>query len=277
MIHTRLRVVIAGCSPSVSCQAGMALMPIVLTVVIAGALIGAGMQLVGPVSLRMQMQSTRLILERSSRSVIAWSAAKGRLPTAAEFSTAVGVYRDPWGRSLVYVYDGGLAATAGVCGRESTSLVANGEADTAFVIFSGGADFNVDSTPVTSGAHTGSAVLSALDLSKTVSLAELRNRAGCFDRTAGRLTVLNNELPGGCGGEPYLGDLFAQGGVPPYTWAASSLPAWLTLTPAGVTCRGGGTPSTPGAYPLAVTLADAAGSVVQRRFVIEVSACAGGP
>jgi len=257
----------------------MALMPIVLTFVIAGALIGAGMHLVGPTTRRMRTETTRSMLDRASRSVIAWSAANSRLPTAAEFVTAAGVRDDPWRRALVYVYDGNLATSAGggLCGRESTGIVANGVADTAFFIISGGENVAVDTTPGISGAYVGNAAVSVFDLTEVVSLADLSNRAGCFDRTAGRLAILNHELPGGCSAEPYRGDLFAEGGVPPYTWAATSLPAWMTLAPAGTACDCNGTPSSPGAFTLVATLTDSAGSVVERRFDFSVAACAAGP
>ncbi|GEM_PF-1557046 len=257
----------------------MALMPIVLTFVIAGALIGSGMHLVGPMTRRMRTETTLNVLDRASRSVIAWSVAKGRLPTAAEFVVAAGVRDDPWRRALVYVVDGDLADSAGggLCGRESTGIVANGEADTAFLILSGGEDFTVNTTPGVSGAYAGNAAISALDLAEVVSLADLRNRAGCFDRTAGRLTLLNDALPGGCSGQPYQGALFAQGGDGPFIWAATTLPAWLTLIPAGASCRCSGTPGTPGASTVVVTLTDAAGTAVQRRFDIIVAACTSGP
>ena len=257
----------------------MALMPSVLSFVIAGALIGAGMHLVGPTTRRMRSETTRNLLDRASRSVIAWSVASGRLPTTAEFVTAAGVRDDPWRRALVYVYDGNLAASAGggLCGRESTGIVADGAADTAFFIVSGGENVSVDTTPGVSGAYAGNAAISVLDLAEVVSLADLGNRAGCYDRTAGRLAMLNNELPGGCSGEPYRGDLFAEGGVPPYTWAATSLPAWMTLVPAGAACDLSGSPATPGAHTLAATLTDSAGTIVQRRFDIGVAACAAGP
>ncbi len=260
-------------------QAGMALMPIVLTVVIAGALIGAGMHLVGPTTRRMRIETTRHLLDRASRSVIAWSAAHGRLPTAAEFVAAAGVRDDPWRRALVYVYDGNLAVSAGggLCGRESSGIVANGLADTAFFIISGGENFNVDTAPGVSGAYSGNAAISVLDLAEVVSLADLSNRAGCFDRTAGRLAILNNELPGGCSGEPYRGDLFAEGGVPPYAWSATSLPAWMALGPVGAACDLSGIPSSPGAFMLAATLTDSAGTAVVRRFDFNVAACTAGP
>jgi hypothetical protein len=270
---------IPGFSRSANGQAGMALMPIVLTFVIAGALIGAGMHLVEPVARRMRTESTRHLLDRASRSIVSWSVANGRLPTAAEFETAAGVRDDPWRRALVYVYDGNLAATdtGGLCGQESTGIVVNGSANSAFLILSGGENFSVETTPGISGAYAGNASISALDLAESVSLAELRNRAGCYDRTDGRLALLNNELPGGCFGAAYHGDLFAQGGVPPYTWAAATSPTWLTLTPAGSAFHCSGTPSTPGIGTFDVILTDAAGTRVERRFDITVAACATGP
>jgi hypothetical protein len=166
----RISTAIPGFPRSATGQTGMALMPIVLTFVIAGALIGAGMHLVGPVTRRMRTEATRHLLDRASRSVIAWSVANGRLPTSAEFFSAAGVRDDPWHRPLIYVYDGNLANAAGggICGRTSSGIVANGVADTAFLIVSGGENFNVDSTPDVSGAYSGSAAVSALDLAEVV-------------------------------------------------------------------------------------------------------------
>jgi hypothetical protein len=159
---------IPGFSRSANGQAGMALMPIVLTFVIAGALIGAGMHLVEPVARRMRTESTRHLLDRASRSIVSWSVANGRLPTAAEFETAAGVRDDPWRRALVYVYDGNLAATdtGGLCGQESTGIVVNGSANTRISNLSGGENFSVETTPGASGAYAGNASISALDLAE---------------------------------------------------------------------------------------------------------------
>ena len=257
----------------------MALMPLVLTFVIAGALIGAGMHLLGPRVEQVRVVETAGRLVDASRSVIAWSVDRGRLPTAGEFPAAAGGGDDAWKKALVYVYDNHLTTTAegGLCGRESTTLAAGGTVDAAFVLLSGGPDGTIDSAPGTSGAFSGNLVLSGQDLSRVVSLAELRNQAGCFDRTTGRLTLLNNELPEGCGGQAYRGDLFAQGGVPPYTWSTVVRPTWLTLTPIGSAFHCSGTPAAPGSYPVEVVLTDAAGSVVRQRFDILVVTCAAGP
>ena len=100
-----------GCIRSAGGQNGMVLMPLVLVIVLAGALIGAGMHLVGPMTLRMQTTAARDLLSTASRSIIAWSVSMGRLPTAAEFGIAAGVHKDPWNKPLIYVYDGDLADT----------------------------------------------------------------------------------------------------------------------------------------------------------------------
>lgn len=269
----------SGLSRIAAGQKGVALMPLVLTLVVAGALIAAGTNLVGPTSRNMRIETTRQLLDRAARSVIAWSATHGRLPTAAEFVAAAGVRDDPWRRTLVYVYDGHLAALSGggLCGRETTTLTANGVTNTAFWILSAGENLSVDTAPAGSGAFSGAAVVSPLDLAQVVSLVDLRSRAGCLGRTPGRLVLLNSELPDGCSGQPYAGDLFIQGGVPPYTWTASGQPAWLTFSQVGAVWRGGGTPPVPGSHSLDVSVADAAGSSVNRRFDIAVDDCTAGP
>ena len=254
------------------------MMPVILAIAIIGALIGLGMNLIGPVTHRLKTETARNRLADASRSVIVWSVANGRLPTAAEFMDASGVQNDPWNRAFIYGYDNNLAASAGggLCGRESTAITADGEADTAFFILSGSSDFTVDSTPAVSGAYSGNATLSQTDLAEVVSLADLRNCAGCFDRTAGRLALLNNELPDGCSGQVYVGDLFAQGGVGPFTWTATAQPTWMIFIPIGGAAHLTGTPSTPGGYPVDAMVTDGAGTSVSRRFNITVAPCAGG-
>ncbi|WP_419661998.1 uncharacterized protein Dvar_24400 [Desulfosarcina variabilis str. Montpellier] len=270
---------IKGRLASATTQTGVALIPLILTIAIAGALMGAGMKLVGPQVQRLRTASAISMLEKASRSVVAWSQTHGRLPTAAEFGAAAGVHDDPWKKGLVYVYDVDLTGidTGGVCGRETTGLTIGGIADAAFAIISGGGDFTIDTNPSTSGAYAGNVTLSASDLSLRVSLADLHNRVGCFDRTTGRLILLNNELPEGCDGQPYIGDLFAEGGAAPYSWAGTTVPAWLTITPTGSSCHLSGSPPAPGTYPFALSLGDAAGAQSRRRFTITVAACTTGP
>ena len=62
-------------------------------------------------------------------------------------------------------------------------------------------------------------------------------------------------LPGATVGTPYSHSLTATGGTGPYTWAlaSGSLPAGLSLSPAGVVT---GTPTARGTFPFSVTVAD---------------------
>ena len=68
--------------------------------------------------------------------------------------------------------------------------------------------------------------------------------------------------------------LAATGGVPPYVWSASSLPAGLTLSPSGLIS---GVPSLPngagaGSYPVAITVTDDNGTSVTTNMQITVDA-----
>lgn len=68
----------------------------------------------------------------------------------------------------------------------------------------------------------------------------------------------------------------AAGGLAPYTWSASGLPAGMSMTSAGVLR---GTPTAAGTYTVVVTVADAAGGVATRSYTttIGVSGAASNP
>lgn len=257
----------------------MALMPLVLSVFIIGILLGAGLQLLGPKTEQLRVKTTLTQLDRASRSVIAWSRNNGRLPTATEFVQASGIQDDSYGNALVYVYAGSLAnaAAGGVCGRETTGLSLDGVSDAAFAIISGGGNFTIDAIPNTTGGHAGDLTTSPLDFTQGISLHELQTRVGCTNNMAGRLVVLNNELPKGCNGDLYTAELFADGGVPPYAWTGTSVPSWLSLTPTSESCGLDGTPSSSGTYVFTVRLTDTTGTETDRHFSIVVSDCSAGP
>lgn len=71
-------------------------------------------------------------------------------------------------------------------------------------------------------------------------------------------------------GQPFSSVLTAEGGVPPYTWAAAgSLPAGLSLNSSGVIS---GTPNAPaGAYSVAVTVTDANGTTASGNVTITIA------
>ncbi len=70
------------------------------------------------------------------------------------------------------------------------------------------------------------------------------------------VTVTTASLPAGTRGNPYSPfQLTASGGGPPYTWAASGLPAGMALSSSGVLS---GTPASSGSSNIAFTVTDAA-------------------
>jgi hypothetical protein len=69
-------------------------------------------------------------------------------------------------------------------------------------------------------------------------------------------------------GMPYSYALTAQGGVPPYKWSSTALPAGLTLSPDGVIS---GMPTAPkGNYQIVVTVTDETGGSVSKNLTIKV-------
>jgi hypothetical protein len=68
------------------------------------------------------------------------------------------------------------------------------------------------------------------------------------------LTVATTSLSGGVANTPYSATLNATGGTGPYTWAATGLPAGLTLNPSNGVI--GGTPTAAGTSNVAVTVTD---------------------
>jgi len=61
-------------------------------------------------------------------------------------------------------------------------------------------------------------------------------------------------------GQPYTGSFAVTGGNGHYTWTTSGLPSWLTATPNGATLTVSGTPTTPAAAAVTVSVKDSAAS-----------------
>src|SRR5262252_4261629 len=72
------------------------------------------------------------------------------------------------------------------------------------------------------------------------------------------LSIATQSLHDGVAGLAYSEALSATGGVPPYTWAASGLPAGITVSAGGILS---GTPTATGLSQVSVTVKDAASSV----------------
>jgi hypothetical protein len=103
-------------------------------------------------------------------------------------------------------------------------------------------------TPTTAGSF--SPRIQVADASGTTTA-----RTFSLTVTASALTITTQSpLPNGTAGQPYTQTLAASGGVPPYTWTATGLPAGLTLnTSTGVIS---GTLQAAGSFPIPVRVTD---------------------
>ena len=81
------------------------------------------------------------------------------------------------------------------------------------------------------------------------------------------LSIATQSLHDGVAGLAYSEALSATGGVPPYTWAASGLPAGITVSADGILS---GTPTTTGLSQVSVTVKDAASSVLSATLSLSV-------
>ena len=75
------------------------------------------------------------------------------------------------------------------------------------------------------------------------------------------LSIVTASLPDGVLGVAYTASLGASGGVPPYAWTVTGLPAGVTATADGAIS---GTPTAAGKFPVTVSVRDAAGTFTPR-------------
>lgn len=275
-------------------RCGMSLMNVIMLLMLVGVLTTAGIKMMGPMVQRGKINDTKTTINSAVDAIISWSVANGRLPkkdvAIDEITSILPNPNDAWGKPLVYTYDGNLTVTetGGLCGRTSATLY-NGQ-QVAFIVLSGGEDYSIDSNPVTSQAFPGGlAVDTTKDLSRVVTLDELKARAGCYGKTGGRLRIVNNELPGACSNQPYNATLFGNGGVPftgantGYNWTISDRPADITpnthdyptwsSTPSPSLVLAGTAPTTPGVHPITFSARDnnqPTANSVQRSYNLNV-------
>lgn len=287
------------------------MMPLILFMFVIVGLISAGYMMLGPKVQLGKAVETKSGLEKAVDAIISWSVANGRIPKFQqaplavdnELTTVLPNSLDAWGKSYLYLYDIDLAdkTLGGLCGLTATKIVANNIQDVAFVVWSGGEDFTplatLANTPAnpprplvtatlnstnlaspsnisTYGPITGTLTLTANDLFRIVTLEELKNRAGCYGSTQGRLRILNNELPNadGCSSS-YAAQLYPDGGVKrtapltpiPYKWSTTT-PNWSINSSSGLLS------TTLPADSVTVTLTDAMLDI-QRYYFLKVKPC----
>ena len=272
---------------------GLALLPLILMVVVFGALLGVGVGLIKDRVQNTQKLKTIDTLSSAADAIISWSSQSGILPvwgdntpdgTIDEFCEVVNNNTDAWNQNLIYAYDAdlSLAANGGICGKTTTGITTGGGGSIAFVVLSPGLDRTLSSTPSAPGPYNGALTLATDDISMVITLEQLRDAIGCFSTTSGRLTLLTNELPDACVSQAYTAEVYAQGGVPlgadpDYNWTHTISAGWIGITPENRHLRLAGTPSSVGTETFDVTATDADGISVTRSYSLEVLSCGSGP
>jgi type II secretory pathway pseudopilin PulG len=261
-------------------QRGMALLNVVFIFILIGVLAVAGAKMFGSQVAQGKARDTKGALESQARMAIAWAVSNKRLPVSgSEFN---GVFGSPpldaWGNSVVYYADPHLSATPAstgnsICGWTSTPVYYGSPTNyVAFALLSAG---GASAVPLTSWPASGALTIQPGDAARIVTLGELQARAGCFGSTLGYLRIVNNELPNACTSAAYSATIYPDGGMPPYSYSYSGLPAGLTGSGATIS----GSPSATGTSSVTVTVTDSQTPVprtVKRTYGLSVANCGGG-
>lgn len=89
----------------------------------------------------------------------------------------------------------------------------------------------------------------------------------------GPLAISTGDLPTASSGVFYAAGLNAEGGLPPYTWRSSALPAGLSID--GRTGIISGTPSVSGTFNIVVTATDLTGTAISKNLTLEIDGSTG--
>ena len=118
------------------------------------------------------------------------------------------------------------------------------------------AGLSVSATGAITGTPT-AAGTSTVGVTVTDSKGTTASASFTVTITTAPLTITTASLSGGVVGTAVSVALGASGGVPPYTWAVTGLPAGVTVSASGAIS---GTPTAPGSFTVTVKVTDSAGN-----------------
>ena len=213
---------------------GFTLVEMAIILVIIGILLGMGAGLFGLLVKQVKRRQTQEVVDAAVQSIIGYAQTHKALPDSSRFSTVVRNPKDPYGKPLLYIYDPKLVS---YCWTDNGTLrvrLCHGSnctsydevSDVAFVVLSGGANYNIQTSNGTLVKVYDYGVVAddyPYDMSrpepyddvvKWVTIPELASKAGC----SGLKITSPSILPGAKEGVRYTYQLLAEGGKPPYIW-----------------------------------------------------------
>jgi len=121
------------------------------------------------------------------------------------------------------------------------------------------------------GVLSGTPPSSALNATFTVKVTDSAgvSATGSFTVPVTLQITTASPLPAATAGSAYAQTFSAEGGAGGYTWSATGLPTWLSLSAAGVLT---GTPPTPGPVTFTVTVKDSSGGSAASSYTLPVNA-----
>jgi hypothetical protein len=132
-------------------------------------------------------------------------------------------------------------------------------------------EFGELGVPFNSGANTPNPTPALVGLPGGVSIETIARGATASHTLVvlADLSVATGSLAGGTVGRPYTAQLQSDGGVGPDKWSASGLPGGLSLNPSTGTISG--TPTTPGAFSVTVSVTDADRIAASRTLALAIA------
>lgn len=242
---------------------GFTLVEMAMVLVLVGILVSLGMGLMGPLMKTAKYTETKETVNAALTSAIGFATTNNRLPTTAEFPSAVRNPRDAWSTAINYIPDGNLitAANGGICGRKSTGITVlkcidascaaptSTITDVALVVTAAAENRNIQTASAAGSVRVYVTDLAGIDDYATdmtrpepyddvvgwLTLNELRIKSGCVGT---QLRLVNNDLPAAAITSAYSAAVYPDAGVPyasggRYRWCVQgAVPPGLAIAPA---------------------------------------------